>query len=84
MTKAENRAAAKAWQEEKQRRFHEQEHRLKVADDLEKLGEFRGYFLLHRKVAEVDADALIAAIDDHAERLTGDRRALHLKAHSTP
>jgi hypothetical protein len=84
MTKAENRAAAKAWHQERQARYREEERRKKIAVDLERLQEFRWYFMLHRKVLDVQTDALIAAIDDYAERLTGDRRALHLKAHSIP
>jgi hypothetical protein len=84
MTKAENRAAGKAWHEERQRRAREDQHRANVALDIEKLTEFRWYIKLHRKVREVDADPLIAAIEEHAERLTGEKRTLSLKAHSIP
>ena len=84
MTKAENRAAAKAWQEERQRQYREDQHKANVAADVEKLTEFRWYIMLHRKVMDVNADPLIAAIEEHAERLTGDKHALSLKSHSIP
>ncbi len=79
MTKAENRAAAKAWHDERQRQHREDQHKANVATDLQKLGEFRDYFQRGRKVVLHDDNALIVAIDDYAERLTGDRKALHSK-----
>jgi hypothetical protein len=84
MTKAENRAAAKAWHAERQRQMRAEMHQANVAADIEKLREFRWYIMLHRKVLEVDADPLIAAIEAHAERLTGDKHALSLQGHSIP
>jgi post-segregation antitoxin (ccd killing protein) len=45
MTKAENRAAAKAYREEKQRRWREEAHAAAVAADLERLGALRKYLI---------------------------------------
>jgi hypothetical protein len=41
----------------------------------------RKYLIFDRKVAIPGRD-LIDAIDDYAEKLTGDRRALHAQHHS--
>jgi hypothetical protein len=76
MTKAENRAAAKAYREEKQRRWREEADAAAVAADLEQLAALRKYLIFDRK-AGISADSLIKAIDDYAEKLTSDRRALH-------
>ncbi len=81
MTKSENRAAAKAYQEEKQCRWREEAHAAAVAADLEQLATLRKYLIFDRK-AGASADSLIKAIDDYAEKLTGDRRALHTQGHS--
>jgi hypothetical protein len=81
MTKAENRAAAKAYQRDKERRWREEAHAAAVAADLEHLAAFRKYLIFDRK-AGVSADSLIKAIDDYVENLTGDRRALHAQHHS--
>ena len=45
------------------------------------LAALRKYLIFDRK-AGVSADSLIKAIDDYAEKLTGDRRALHAQHHS--
>jgi hypothetical protein len=81
MTKAENRAAAKAYQEEKQRKWREEAHAAAVAADLEQLAILRKYLIFDRK-AGVSADDLIKAIDDYVENLTGNRRVLHAQGHS--
>jgi hypothetical protein len=81
MTKAENRAAAKAYQEEKQRKWRDEAHAAAAAADLEHLGALRKYLIFDKK-AGVAAHDLISAIDDYAEKLTGDRRALHAQHHS--
>lgn len=81
MTKAENRAAAKAYQQEKLRKWREEANATAVAADLEHLGALRKYLIFDRK-AGISADRLIKAIDDYAEKLTGDRRALHAQHHS--
>jgi len=81
MTKAENRAAAKAYQNEKRARWREEAHAAAVAADLEQLDTLRRYLIFGRKAA-VPADELINAIDDYVERLTGDRRRLHERGSS--
>jgi sRNA-binding protein len=81
MTKAENRAAAKAYQEEKHRKWREEAHAAAVAADLEQLAALRKYLIFDKK-AGIPAQDLISAIDDYAEKLTGDRRALHAQGHS--
>jgi hypothetical protein len=81
MTMAENRAAAKAYQEEKQRKWREEAHAAAVAADLEQLAALRKYLIFSRKVA-IPGRELIDAIDDYAEKLTGDRRTLHARSSS--
>lgn len=81
MTKAENRAAAKAYQEEKQRRWREEAHAAAITADLEQLAALRKYLIFGRKVT-VPSRELIEAIDDYVEKLTGDRRTLHAQHHS--
>jgi hypothetical protein len=81
MTKAENRAAAKAYHREKLQRWREERHAQNVTADLEQLRILRQY-LIFRAQVRIDRDELIKAIDDYVEKLTGDRRALHVQAHS--
>ena len=81
MTKAENRAAAKAYQQEKLQRWREEAHAAAVRADLEQVGALRKYLIFDKK-AGVPADGLIRAIDDYVENLTGDRRVLHTQGHS--
>lgn len=81
MTKAENRAAAKAYQREKFERWRQEQHSQDVAQDLEQLGRLRDY-LLHRRKIHLPCRELIDAIDDYAKELTGDRTALHAKSSS--
>ena len=81
MTKAENRAAAKAYQQEKQRRWREEAHAAAIAADLAQLAALRKYLIFGRK-AGAPAKDLIDALDDYAEKLTGDRRALHAQHQS--
>ena len=81
MTKAENRAAAKAYQREKLQKWREEAHAAAVAVGLEHLAALRKYLIFERK-AGVSADSLIKALDDYAEKLTGDRRALHAQHQS--
>jgi hypothetical protein len=83
MTKTENRAAARAYQKERMQRHQNEAHALAVAADLEELRRLRNYLIHHAK-ARVPSQDLISAIDDHAEKLTGDRRALHAAHHSIP
>jgi hypothetical protein len=81
MTKAENRAAAKAYQQEKERRWREEAQAAAVAADLEELRRLRHHLIFNTK-ARVPATELLAAIDDYVEKLTGDRTALHASRHS--
>lgn len=81
MTKAENRAAAKAFHQEQEARRREEARKADVAADLERLGNLRRYLILGWKSGARPQD-LIDAIDDCAERLTGDRTALHEKGSS--
>ena len=80
MTKTENRAAAKAFREEQERKRREEARAEAVQADLAELAKLRNYLIFHAK-ADVPAQALIDAIDDHVEKLTGDRRALHTQNH---
>ena len=79
MTKAENRAAARTYAAEKQRRYQEERERAERAADLEALRVIRHY-LIFKATTRGDAyDRLKVAIDDYAGELTGDRTALHSK-----
>jgi hypothetical protein len=66
MTKAENRAAAKAWHQEQEERRREAMHADAVKADLEALAKLRHYLIFERKV-HIAIDALKDAIDDYAE-----------------
>jgi hypothetical protein len=80
MTKTENRAAARAFAAEKQRRFEDERDRAGRAADLEALRVIRHYLIFEAKTREGEArDRLLAAIDDYAGEITGDRTALHSK-----
>jgi hypothetical protein len=81
MTKTENRAAAKAYQQEKDLRWREEARAAAVAADIEEMRKLRHYLLFHAQ-ARVPARALIDAIDDYAEKLTGDRCTLHAQNHT--
>ena len=64
--KAENRAAAKAYQEEKLRKWRQEAHAIAGAADLEQLAALRKYLIFDKK-AGVSLNSLIKAIDDHVE-----------------
>jgi hypothetical protein len=81
MTKAENRAAAKAWHQERLQKMRDKMRAQAVAADLEEMRRLRHYLIFEKK-AGVPAEHLIDAIDDYAGQLTGDRRALHAPRHS--
>jgi len=49
MTKAENRAAAKADHQERMQRHREEAHALAVAEDLEQLRRIRHYLIFNKK-----------------------------------
>jgi hypothetical protein len=81
MTKTENRAAAKVYQREKERRWREEAHAQAVAADLEQLRILRNYLIFNSRV-RIPHDDLTRAIDDYVEKLTGDRTTLHAPGHS--
>jgi hypothetical protein len=79
MTKAENRAAARAYAAEKERRFQEEQERAGRAADLEALRVIRDYLIFKAKTRGDAHERLRVAIDDYAGEITGDRTALHSK-----
>jgi hypothetical protein len=79
MTKAENRAAAKAYQQEQKRKLDEEIRAQHVAADLNALHRLRNYLIFDSRTA-VSGRPLIDAIDDYAGKLTGDRTTLHAKS----
>lgn len=81
MTKTENRAAAKVFREEQESKRREAARQEAIKADLEHLEALRNYLISKRR-SDVAADALIAAIDDYVEKLTGDRTTLHATHHS--
>jgi hypothetical protein len=81
MTKTENRAAAKAYQQEKLRKIREDIYAGYVAADLDELGRLRRYLIFDSRT-RMPREALMSAIDDYVELLTGDRAKLHAPHHS--
>lgn len=81
MTKTENRAAAKAYHQERIRKHQEEAHALAVAADIEELRRLRRYLISNAKV-RIPYEDLTKAIDDYVEKLTGDRTTLHAPRHS--
>jgi hypothetical protein len=78
MTKAENRAAAKAYRQEKMRKMDERIRAAHVQADLAELDRLRRYLIRERTVGHTRP--LINAIDDYVEQITGDRTTLHAKS----
>jgi hypothetical protein len=76
MTKAENRAAARAYQQQKLQDMAREVQKQRVNADLAELDKLRRY-LIFKSETGGPREELLAAIDDYAEALTGDRRALH-------
>jgi hypothetical protein len=81
MTKAENRAAAKAFHQEQEQKRRELAHAEAVKADLAQLESLRRYLILGWKSGTKPL-RLIKAIDDCAEELSGDRTALHARSSS--
>jgi hypothetical protein len=67
MTKTENRAAAKAFHEDRERKRSEEWRAQAVAADLEQLDKLRHYLIFQTK-ARVPARELLDAIDDDCSR----------------
>jgi hypothetical protein len=80
MTKAENRAAAKAYHQERMRKIDEGARAKAVEAELVELDRLRRYLIRERTLGYVRP--LINAIDDYVEQITGDRTRLHAKNHS--
>jgi hypothetical protein len=76
MTKAENRAAAKAYHRQKMREMAQAIRKDRVDADLVELDRLRRYLIFKSESGE-PRETLLSAIDDYVEALTGDRRALH-------
>lgn len=81
MTKAENRAAARAFAADQDRKRREAIHADAVKADLQHLEALRRYLITGWRSGP-RPQALIDALDDCAEHLTGDRTALHAKSSS--
>lgn len=79
MTRTENRAAARAYAAEKERRFQEERERAGRAADLEALRVIRHYLIFGARTRGDAHRRLKSAIDDYAGEITGDRTALHSK-----
>jgi len=79
MTKAENRAAAKAWREYREQQRREAEHAADVAADLAELDRLRRHLIfgVQARHHRGDREKLMNAIDDYVEEMTGDRTKLH-------
>jgi hypothetical protein len=82
MTKAENRAAAKAYHPERMRKLDEEARAADIAADLAELDRLPRYLIFNRRAHCADAEKLRSAIDDYVEQLTGDRTKLHAKSPS--
>ncbi|UPT88719.1 hypothetical protein HAP41_0000006475 [Bradyrhizobium barranii subsp. apii] len=80
MTKAENRAAAKAYHQERMRQRAEEARAEAVKADLAELDRLRKYLISGKNAGE-PADELVSAIDDYVEKLTGNRTTLHTHNH---
>jgi uncharacterized protein YcgI (DUF1989 family) len=76
MTKAENRAAARAYHQQKLREMAQAIHKERVNADLVELERVRRYLIFKSETGR-PRDALLSAIDDYVEALTGDRNGLH-------
>jgi hypothetical protein len=82
MTKAENRAAAKAYHQERMRKLDEEAEAARVKADLAELDRLRRYLTFGTQARRGgNREKLMAAIDDYVEEITGDRTALHAKNH---
>jgi hypothetical protein len=81
MTKAENRAAAKAYRLQKLKEMADHIRAEQIEADLVELGKLRRY-LISGSQTRVSREPLLTAIDDYVEALTGDRCKLQARNHS--
>lgn len=72
MTKAENRAAARAYHQERIRKIDEEARAKAVEAELVELDRLRSYLIKSRTLGR--PRPLIDAIDDYVEQITGDRQ----------
>jgi hypothetical protein len=79
MTKTENRAAARAYAAEKERRYQEEREQAGREADLEAARVIRDYLIYKARTRGDAYERLKSAIDDYATEITGDRTALHSK-----
>ncbi|MBR0849992.1 hypothetical protein JQ543_19725 [Bradyrhizobium diazoefficiens] len=75
MSKAFNRAQAKAYIEERQRLQQDEQHKKNVREELAVLRTFREYMQRNRPTSTT-LGSLIAAVDAYVEQLTGDPHTL--------
>jgi hypothetical protein len=78
MTKAENRAAARAYHQERMRKRDEG----RAPQTSPSSAGSAHYLIFGRKDHRADREKLMQAIDDYVEEMTGDRTALHAKPSS--
>jgi hypothetical protein len=76
MTKAENKAAARDYQQQKLSEMAQAIYNERVTADLIELDRLRRY-LIFTSESGGPREALLSAIDDYVEALTGDQRTLH-------
>ncbi|MGK7062704.1 hypothetical protein AB4853_40225 [Bradyrhizobium sp. 1050_B9_N1_2] len=82
MTKAENRAAAKAYHQERMRKLDEEAEAARVKADLAELDRLRRYLIFGTQARRGgNREKLMKAIDEYVEEMTGDRTTLHAKNH---
>jgi hypothetical protein len=82
MTKAENRAAAKAYHQERMRKLDEEAEAERVKADLAELDRLRRYLIFGTQSRRGgNREKLMAIIDDYVGEMTGDRTTLHAKNH---
>ena len=81
MTKAENRAAAKAYRQQKLQEMADRIRTERIDADLAELGRLRQYLIFESQM-NAAREPLITAIDDYVEALTGDRCRPLARRHS--
>ncbi|APG10484.1 hypothetical protein BKD09_19325 [Bradyrhizobium japonicum] len=82
MTKAENRAAAKAHHKELMRKIYEEAEVERVKADLAELDRLRRDLIFGTQARRFgNREKQLATVDDYVEEMTGERTALHAKNH---
>lgn len=75
MSKSFNRAAAKAYMEQRRESERTEQHKKNVRAELEVLRDFRNY-MENKRPTQTTLGCLLAAIDAYVEQLTGNKHAL--------